>query len=95
MICEALVAMSDWPLGQRREVDPTHPKIIGLLRAQFITPMVVPGQRVHVPLAEKPPAPEEPAAASSHASEPVEQAKPATPARAARAPRAASQKRKK
>lgn len=91
MICEALVAMSDWPLGQRREVDPTHPKIVGLLRAQFITPMVVPGQRMHVPLAEEP---QEPAAASSAAVEPVEPEKPATRSRAKRAPRAAGQKRK-
>lgn len=43
MLCQANVALSDWPLGDRRDVDATNPKIQGLLRSGFIVPLVPAG----------------------------------------------------
>lgn len=40
MMCVTNVALSDWPLGQARDVDPTHEKIQGLLAGGYIVPLV-------------------------------------------------------
>jgi hypothetical protein len=42
MLCQANVHLSDWPLGERREVDPKDEQVKGLLRAGFIVPLVMP-----------------------------------------------------
>lgn len=40
MLCQSNVALSDWPLGDRREVDPKNEKIQGLLSAGYIVPLI-------------------------------------------------------
>lgn len=41
MLCEANVSLSDWPQGQRRDVDPTNERVKGLLRSGFIVPLML------------------------------------------------------
>lgn len=40
MLCVANVALSDWPVGQVRDVDPSSERIRGLLRAGYVVPLV-------------------------------------------------------
>lgn len=42
MLCVAKVNLSDWPEGQRREVDPANERTQGLLRAGYIAPLQLP-----------------------------------------------------
>lgn len=42
MLCVAKVNLSDWPEGQRRDVDPTNERTEGLLRAGYIVPLQLP-----------------------------------------------------
>lgn len=42
MLCVAKVNLSDWPEGDRRDVDPASDRIVGLLRGGYIVPLVLP-----------------------------------------------------
>lgn len=42
MLCVAKVNLSDWPEGDRRDVDPENERIIGLLRGGYIAPLRLP-----------------------------------------------------
>lgn len=42
MLCVAKVSLADWPEGQRRDVDPSNERIIGLLRAGYIVGLQLP-----------------------------------------------------
>lgn len=46
MLCVAKVSLSDWGEGQRRDVDPTHERIAGLLRGGYIVPLELPRRLV-------------------------------------------------
>ena len=42
MICRAIVNMQDWPRNDVRDVDPKDEQVQGLLRGQYIVPVVRP-----------------------------------------------------
>jgi len=42
MLCVAKVNLTDWPEGQRRDVDPANERTKGLLRAGYIVPLQLP-----------------------------------------------------
>lgn len=80
MLCVAKVNLSDWGEGQRREVDPTNERIMGLLRGGYIVPLALPRR------SEKPP---------EQAIVPVEAPTPAKAPEPASTPRAAATRTKR
>lgn len=48
MLCVAKVNLSDWPEGDRRDVDPENERIIGLLRGGYIAPLRLPRRPAEV-----------------------------------------------
>lgn len=42
MLCKANVHLNDWPLDERRDVDPDDETIRGFLRIGYIVPLVLP-----------------------------------------------------
>lgn len=55
MLCVAKVNLSDWPEGQRRDVDPTNERTVGLLRAGYIVPLQLPRRPAALPASDPPP----------------------------------------
>lgn len=49
MLCVSNAALPDWPLGDRREVDPKNERIAGLLRARLIVALVPPRRAPETP----------------------------------------------
>lgn len=76
MLCIANVHLNDWPMNDRRDVDPTDERIKGLLRAGYIVPLVLPRPR---PTTVTEQASIEPEPRPTESAEPAAVAKPKRP----------------
>lgn len=54
MLCVAKVNLSDWPEGDRRDVDPDNERIIGLLRGGYIAPLRLPRRPAEAVVEDEP-----------------------------------------
>jgi hypothetical protein len=52
MLCIANVNLPDWPLNDRRDVDPKDEQVKGYLRAGYIVPLVMPRASAKKPASE-------------------------------------------